>query len=214
MSDSHCISTTAAILNHETLRILSKSSTKLVVIQTQLGTPNTIKRGSYASSTACLRNKVSVFHLADKRSHKFSVSGSTVLHHTFSVRILCRQSISSTHFAPSLPKQISPIVITSVPVLNRCSNLNTSESFGPDGLSPSIFKMLTLVIAQPLATLFSISLSSGRIPDDYCRTVKGSLVKNDSSVEAYKYHLISLTSIVCKLFEKIVKDAIVGHLHK
>lgn len=57
-----------------------------------------------------------------------------------------------------------------------------------------------------------LSLSSDLIPDEW-RLVEVYLFSKRTPVEAYNYRSNSLTSIISKMFERIVRDSIIGHLY-
>ena len=52
-----------------------------------------------------------------------------------------------------------------IEIQNITNHLKSSSSKGVDGVSPKIVKEVIEAIAQPLATVFNISLANGHFPD-------------------------------------------------
>ena len=69
-------------------------------------------------------------------------------------------------------------------------------------------------ISYPLAIIFAKSLAEGKVPDDWKSANISPIFKKGSKASAGNYRPVSLTSIVCKLMESILKDAIVDHLQR
>lgn len=88
--------------------------------------------------------------------------------------------------------------------------MNTSKPSGPDSVSPRILKYIAPAIHKPLAKLFNISLSTGSLPNIWKTAIITPVYKNKGAIDdVNNYRPISVTSVVCKLLEKIV----VKHLH-
>ena len=90
--------------------------------------------------------------------------------------------------------------------------LNTTKSSGPDGLHPLALKELREVIAKPLATIFNASLQKGIVPDIWKRGNIVALYKKGDKSDPGNYRPVSLTSVVCKLMERLVRNEIVDHM--
>lgn len=52
------------------------------------------------------------------------------------------------------------------------------------------------------------------IPDEWRRVVVTLLLNNDTLARTSNYRSIRLTSVLCKVLERIVKDSIMGHLRR
>ena len=90
--------------------------------------------------------------------------------------------------------------------------LNLNKSVGPDEVHPRMLFELVGELSEPLAYLFNRTLKEGKIPDDWKKATVSPIFKKGVRNRAANYRPISLTSIVCKLMEKIVKQAILKHL--
>ncbi len=92
--------------------------------------------------------------------------------------------------------------------------MNVNKSVGVDDLHPKLLYELKDELVKPLCALFNISLETGAIPQDWKDANVTPLFKKGSRNMAENYRPISLTSIICKILESIVKDNIVKHLEK
>uniref|UniRef100_A0A8C5LN87 Reverse transcriptase domain-containing protein n=1 Tax=Leptobrachium leishanense TaxID=445787 RepID=A0A8C5LN87_9ANUR len=83
---------------------------------------------------------------------------------------------------------------------------------GPDGIHPKLLKELSDVIAKPLTDLFNQSLLMGVVPEDWKLANVVPIHKKGSREESGNYRPVSLTSVVGKLMETMLKERIVEHL--
>ena len=60
-----------------------------------------------------------------------------------------------------------PISITTAGVAKLLDNLQPLKAAGPDGLCPMVLRELSSVIAPALQKIFSKSLSSHQVPEDW-----------------------------------------------
>ena len=102
--------------------------------------------------------------------------------------------------------------ILPVDVQGELSRLNVGKAPGPDGLHPAILKPLSEVLAEPLTALFNESLASGKLPEDWKVANVTPIHKGGDRCSANNYRPVSLTSIIAKVMEKIVRKKIVDHL--
>ena len=78
--------------------------------------------------------------------------------------------------------------------------MKSNKSPGPNGLNPLVIKEAAVQLYIPLSILFRKSFDKGHLPDDCVPVFK----KGESS-DLGNYWPISLTFIVCKVFEAIVR---------
>ena len=91
------------------------------------------------------------------------------------------------------------------------SKLNIAKYAGPDGLHPHILKELEAQLAQPL---FRMSLETGMLHEDWKIAQITPIVKKGHRCKPGNYRPVSLTDIICKILEKLVRRNIVDHLEQ
>lgn len=111
-----------------------------------------------------------------------------------------------------LPADIMNIDVTEEEVIKVLSSLDTNKAPGPDGIHPAIIKPLARIIANPVCKLFTVSLEEGTLPSDWKTAVVVALHKGGSTSDRSNYRPVSLTSIIGKCMEKIIRTHICGHL--
>jgi predicted transcriptional regulator len=119
-------------------------------------------------------------------------------------------SFNSRHFIAPLHH----IEVTRDMIIKKIDNLKTNKSAGPDGIYPRVLKELKLEIVCPLLHLYSSSLREGKLPQIWKLGHVSPLFKKGNKHLVNNYRPISLTSIICKLIESIIKDSIVSHLEQ
>jgi len=97
-------------------------------------------------------------------------------------------------------------------VLSGLSKLRSDKSMGPDGMAPRLLIEIKDLISYPLYILFRKSLDESVVPEDWKEAIVTPIFKQGSRNRAENYRPVSLTSLVCKLFEGIVRDALTYHL--
>jgi hypothetical protein len=109
---------------------------------------------------------------------------------------------------------LTNIEITEELVLKKLTELNINKSQGVDDLHPKLLFELRNKLVKPLTELFNLSLKTGKLPQDWKDANVTPLFKKGARDKPENYRPISLTSIICKLLESIIKDHIVEHLDK
>ncbi len=61
--------------------------------------------------------------------------------------------------------------------------------------------------AEPFTALYSKSLQSGEVTQDWRKAIIGPIFKKVDPEDAANYRPVSLTSVLCKIFEKLLKKA-------
>ena len=107
---------------------------------------------------------------------------------------------------------LSDVDITPDIVLEKLRIIQPYKSPGPDGWLPKVIKESADTICIPLSKLYSKSLSNGSLPKDWKIAHIVPIFKKGNKQLASNYRPISLTSIIGKVMESIVKDAIMAHM--
>uniref|UniRef100_A0A8C3FC47 Reverse transcriptase domain-containing protein n=1 Tax=Chrysemys picta bellii TaxID=8478 RepID=A0A8C3FC47_CHRPI len=102
--------------------------------------------------------------------------------------------------------------ITVSEVETKLEHLNGTKPGGPDDLHPRILKELAREIAGPLAMIFNESLNLGVVQLDWRIANVVPIFKKGKKSDPGNYRPVSLTSVVCKVLEKILKEKVVKDL--
>jgi hypothetical protein len=110
-------------------------------------------------------------------------------------------------------EQLAEFTITKEAVEKKLTKLNPYKSPGPDQLHPRILKEMATHLSEAIATLFSLSISSGRLPAVWRNANVTPIYKNKGDRhEAKNYRPISLTCILCKILEALFREHLITHL--
>ena len=104
------------------------------------------------------------------------------------------------------------VEITRQEVLQKLMHLDSSKAAGPDNMFPKVLKEAASELATPLHIIFSRSLEYAEIPDDWKWAHVVPIFKGGCKGDTGNYRPVSLTSQVCKILERILKDKIVTFL--
>ena len=97
-------------------------------------------------------------------------------------------------------------------VLKLLLNLKSDKSPGPDSIHPRVLKECAYVLAYPLFILYRKSMDEGNIPSDWKSGHITPVHKKGSRADVCNYRPVSLTSVVCKVMEKLVRNVILDHM--
>ena len=101
--------------------------------------------------------------------------------------------------------------ISSLPVPLTKFEGNKSEHLGQLFVTP---EMIAKKISTPLAKLFNLSLEEGIVPSEWKEANITPLFKKGWRKKPENYRPVSLTSVVCKLLETLIRDHMVEFLVK
>eukprot|EP00061_Rhincodon_typus_P016362 g44544.t1 len=90
--------------------------------------------------------------------------------------------------------------------------LKVDKPPGPDRLHPRVLKKIAEDIVELLVVIFKELLESGRVPEDWKIVNLTPLFKKGVKQKTENYRPISLTSVLGKILESIVKDEISEYL--
>ena len=107
---------------------------------------------------------------------------------------------------------LSDIDFSSDDIMKILSNLKADKSPGPDKIHPSVLKECADVLAYPLYLLFRKSLNEGSLPQDWKDGYVTPIFKKGLKCQVDNYRPVSLTSVICKVMEKVVRNALLNHL--
>ena len=100
-------------------------------------------------------------------------------------------------------------------VLNEYfSSVFTTTNISSLTVPPKLLKEILEQISTPLAKLFNLSLEEGIVPSEWKEANITPLFKKGSTNKPEHYRPVSLTSVVCKLLETLIRDHMVEFLVK
>lgn len=115
---------------------------------------------------------------------------------------------------PSIyPPHLEHFHITQQAVEDKLKRLNPFSSMGPDTIHPRILKETAEVIAPLYTQLFQLCLDTGTFPSSWKQAMVAPIYKKGDRHLPESYRPISLTSVPCKVFERLIKTEILSHLH-
>ena len=92
--------------------------------------------------------------------------------------------------------------------------MKDNKSPGVDGIPPKLLKEIVEQISAQLDKVFYLSLEEGIVPSEWKEANITPLFKKGSTNKPNNYRPVSLTSVVCKLLETLIRDHMVEFLVK
>ena len=93
-----------------------------------------------------------------------------------------------------------------------CIELSYSASQGPDGIHSSSLKIWKKQLKKPLFNSWRSSLNKSIIHPDLLLVLISTIYKGGSRVDPGRYRPVALTSHLIKVFERVLRKALVNHL--
>ena len=107
---------------------------------------------------------------------------------------------------------LNDICFEDTEIFSVLNNISNSESVGPDGLSAYFLKRISSVICLPLSLIFQRSLHTGILPPIWKTAHVVPIFKGKGSkLFVCNYRPISLTCVICKVVETIIRSRILKH---
>jgi hypothetical protein len=108
--------------------------------------------------------------------------------------------------------QIGNVTITEEIVKNKIRNMKSGKAPGVDNIYPDLLRETIDEIAMPLTLIFKKTIELGTVPNDWKIANITPIYKKGPRLLANNYRPVSLTSVICKIQESIIKDEIIKHL--
>ena len=112
----------------------------------------------------------------------------------------------------SIHTEMRPLEITTDMVYEVMVKLKVNKTPGIDELSPKMLKELAKELTTPVTMIYRTSLAESELPDDWLKSVIATIYKTGKKCLAENYRPVSLTCILCKGMETIIRDHIVRHM--
>ena len=133
------------------------------------------------------------------------------------------KSVFTTEDSGSIPEMtdynfredLKDINIKEEEIQQMLNKLQPKKAPGPDGIPPGILSAAAKELTRPLSCLFRQTLDEGKLPDEWKKALVSPIYKRKGSkTSPNNYRPVSLTCIICKIMEKIVRKAVMDHLHE
>ena len=122
--------------------------------------------------------------------------------------------VADAKFQGAKSDYLGPLVVTPELVARKIKAMKDNKSPGVDGIPPKLLMETVDQISIPLARVFNLSLKEGVVPFEWKEANIIPLFKKGSRNKSENYRLVSLTSVICKLLERLIKYHMVDFLVK
>ena len=114
-----------------------------------------------------------------------------------------------------VPKQkLGKIKLTKEKIRKALKNLDKRKARGPDEVSPWVLKECAEELTLPIFMIFSNSLEQGKLPDIWKQANITPIFKKGNKSNPLNYRPVSLTSVMCKMLERLIREKWVEMLNK
>ena len=104
------------------------------------------------------------------------------------------------------------IVFTVMDVKDKLEKLDATKSIGLDKVHPKVLKECSQSMSYPLMLIFKRSFETGELPSFWKMANVTPIHKKGIKTDPNNYRPVSLTSVVCKVMERIIRDKMMQHL--
>ena len=102
--------------------------------------------------------------------------------------------------------------ITEDMVNEKLKKLKINKSPGPDNIHPRVLNSTADSLKLPLSIIFNTSLQTRSLPNEWKHANISAIFKKGKKTLPQNYRPVSLTCIICKIMESIIRDAIIKHM--
>ena len=164
----------------------------------------------YISSRTKVRVGISELHTADRRAISDEEKATAL--NDFFVSVFTNEDTNPpTYEMHRVDTPWPDLKLTHEQVHDELRSLNESKSPGPDRLHPKVLRETADTITAPLLTIHQHSLDIGEVPEAWKRARVTAIYKGSRN-DPGNYRPVSITSICCKVLEKLIRQAFVKHM--
>ena len=109
-------------------------------------------------------------------------------------------------------EELTDFAVIAKEVKDAIDDIKWNKASGPDDINPNFVKKFRDYLIEPLCLILRESLDSGEIPQDWKNASVIPIFKKGSKGEPSNYRPVSLTCIVSKVYERIMRKKITEHL--
>ena len=169
---------------------------------------------SYAKSRLKNKEQISTLIAADGTVATSPQAKAETLNNFFA-SVFTIEDLNSIPPAPTynFEDEVCSIHITPDVVKEKLQSLKPNKSAGHDKWHPYFLREIADVICLPLSILYQKSLKEGA-HESWKKAIIAAIYKKGKKCDPRNYRPVNLTSVISKLMESIVRDAMVEHLIK
>ena len=109
-------------------------------------------------------------------------------------------------------KEMEYNIISDDEIALLLKNMDGNKSPSPDGYHPCFIKELADFIIEPIGIIFRNSMESGTIPSQWKEARVSAIYKKGNKKLASNYRPVSITSVLCRILEKLIRNQIVEYM--
>ena len=109
---------------------------------------------------------------------------------------------------------IESVVVNQDIIMRAIDKLQVSKAPGPDGIHARIIKECKLIFSLIFNIIFNKSIEEGILPMQWKQANVKALFKKGKRTLCSNYRPVSLTSIICKILEGVIRDSIMLFLEQ
>ena len=122
------------------------------------------------------------------------------------------ESIPTIAEKGDLQSTLTDINLNEENIIRLLESVNTAKSKGSDNIHPKFLVETAKTIVTPLSIIYRKLLDEGILPKEWKSANISAFHKKGSKSDPSNYRPISLTSVVCKTLEKIIRNSIMEHM--
>ena len=107
---------------------------------------------------------------------------------------------------------ICDVVFERESIVKKINELTINTSSGPDNIPSILLKNLSQELSRPMSIMFDMIFEFGHLPSEWKFAIVKPLFKKGVSSDPANYRPISLTCIICKIYENILKNDLLCYL--
>ena len=108
--------------------------------------------------------------------------------------------------------ELNDLLITTDMVKKKLLKIKVNKSPGPDQIHPRVLHETTSSIIEPLTIIFNTSIQTKKLPSEWKEANVSAIYKKGNKSPPNNYRPVSLTAIICKILESIVRDHVINHM--
>ena len=110
------------------------------------------------------------------------------------------------------PNKLGSITTSREDICKLLKELDPFKSSSPTCIHPRLLKEAHEELSGPLVAIFNTSLIQGKVPQQWKKGFVTPIYKGDDRHMCKNYRPVTITSVLCRLLERIIKDQIVSHV--